>query len=458
MDLRDKPIYLRGRRRSARRIDLSKVGTFLFVLVIMLVNYYVFLREDPSPPPPSLEKKINKPEPTRRDPIPVRDETGGAIPEELPGVPEGGAVIAGELTRGQTLLAALRDKGAPPKDVLPFIHEMEKVFDFRQARVGDDYKLTVSQGGDIVRLDYKTSPLDQYVVSREEGELVALKKAVPQKTEVVEVGCAIKSSLYESFKRCGEHASLATRFVDLLAWDVDFFQDVRKGDEFKLIVEKKSVEGGAFVGYGNILAAEYTGKFGTQRFFWFDDPDGEMTGYYKDDGKAARKEFIKTPLKFTRISSGYSHNRLHPVLHNFKKHLAVDYAAPVGTPVWAVSSGTVVYAGPKGPSGNLVAIKHANGYTSYYAHLHKFAKGIKVGMRVDQKTTVGYVGVTGRTTGPHLHFALKHKGKFVNPQTVKYTTANPIPIEHLGEYKEMVDERKARLDAINVIGVEDKKS
>jgi murein DD-endopeptidase MepM/ murein hydrolase activator NlpD len=316
----------------------------------------------------------------------------------------------------------------------------------------------VSQAGEIARLEYETGPLDRYTVSRQEGEIVALKKAVPIHSDVVEVGCAIKSSIYESFKRCGENASLASRFVDILAWDVDFFQDVRKGDEFKLVVEKKTLSDGSFVGYGNILAAEYTGKFGMQRLFWFEDPDGDGSGYYKEDGKSARKEFIKTPLKFTRISSGYTHNRFHPVLHSYKKHLAIDYAAPVGTPVWAVAAGTVEYAAPKGPSGNLVAIRHANGYVSYYAHLHKFAPGIKVGARVDQKTTIGAVGTTGRSTGPHLHFALKHKGRFVNPQTIKYTTANPVPIEHLEEFKDMVEKHLERLERIKVIGVDEKKA
>lgn len=457
MNLRENPIYLRGgRRRSARSVSLTQIGTFLAVALVMLVNYYVFLRDEPSPPPPSLEKKINKKsEPPTPDRRPQRD---GADPAVVPGVPEGGAVLAGRLERGQTLLVALQKQGAPQKALLPYITEMQKVFDFRTARVGDQYRLVVAQSGDIARLEYDTGPLDRYVVRQEEGDIVAIKRAVQTRTELVEVGCAIKSSIYESFQRCGERAALASRFVDILAWDVDFFQDIRKGDEFKVVVEKKTVDGEQFAGYGNILALEYTGKFGQQRLFWFDDPDGEASGYYKEDGKAARKEFIKTPLKFTRISSGYSHNRFHPVLHKLKKHLAVDYAAPVGTPVWSVAAGTVTYAGPKGPSGNLVAVQHANGYTTYYAHLQKFAKGIKVGARIDQKSPIGNVGVTGRTTGAHLHFALKHKGRFVNPQTVKYTTANPVPVEHLEAYKEMVEERLKQLEAIKVVGIDETKA
>ena len=454
MNLRENPIYLRGgRRRTTLRLSLGQVGTFVFVALVMLVNYYVFLREDPSPPPPSLEKKINKK--VEPPPLERRQVRDGGEQTELPGVPEGGAVLAGRLERGQTLLAALKGKGATHRALLPFIREMEKVFDFRTARVGDQYRLVVAQSGEIARLEYETGPLDRYVVREEEGDLVAIKRAVQTRAEVVELGCAIKSSIYESFQRCGERAGLASKFVDALAWDVDFFQDIRKGDEFKIVVEKQLVDGEKFAGYGDILALEYTGKFGTQRLFWFEDPDGEVSGFYKEDGKAARKEFIKTPLKFTRISSGYSHNRFHPVLHQVKKHLAVDYAAPVGTPVWSVAAGTVTYAGPKGPSGNLVAVQHANGYTSYYAHLNKFAKGIKVGARIDQKTAIGYVGTTGRSTGPHLHFALKHKGRFVNPQTIKYTTANPVPVDHLEAFKEMVEKRLEQLESIKVIGVDE---
>ena len=250
-------------------------------------------------------------------------------------------------------------------------------------------------------------------MSIENNEFVAVKRDIPVEMEVVELGCKVKSSLYATIKRCGEDAQLGTKLVDLLAWDLDFFEDVRNGDEIRLLLEKKSVEG-RFLAYGNILGGEYRGKFKTYRFFWFEDEKNNVAAYFTESGAGVKKEFLKTPLKYTRISSGYSHNRFHPVLHKWKKHLGIDYAAPTGSPVWSVASGKVVHVGYKGANGNLVAVRHDNGFTSYYAHLSRYARNLKEGDTVEQKQIIGFVGSTGRSTGPHLHFGLKHKGKFVN--------------------------------------------
>jgi murein DD-endopeptidase MepM/ murein hydrolase activator NlpD len=259
----------------------------------------------------------------------------------------------------------------------------------------------------------------------------------------------VHGSLYESIRRCGENPHLAANLVDLLAWDMDFFQDVREGDEIRMIVEKKKVNGD-FLAYGSVLAAEYRGHVSTQRFFWFADDQHSVADFYTKNGESIRKEFLKTPLKFSRISSGYSHHRYHPVLHRYKQHLGIDYAAPVGTPVWSVASGTVAKIGKSGPSGNLVAVKHANGFTSYYAHLSRFAKGIKVGDKVEQKSVVGFVGMTGRATGPHLHFGLKHRGRFVNPQKIKYTTATPLPAAAQPEFQKLIELRIEQLNRIEM--------
>ena len=454
MNLRRNPIYLSGTtRRSQRRQSMGNMATVMFLALVMSVNYWVFLSDDRTPITPGEAERAleqtTKPSvttPAKKGPIPVETPS-----EELPsnGGP-GGARLAGTLQKGQSLLGSLKAHGVDDHALLPMIHTMERVFDFKNSRVGDKYSLDINEKGQFSRLSYEVSPLDKYeVVADGSDGYTAAKEAVNVEIEIAEMGCPVHASLYESIRRCGEDPHLAAKLVDLLAWDMDFFQDVHKGDEIRMIVEKKMVDG-SFLSYGSILAAEYSGHVSTQRFFWYDDEDRNVADFYTSDGNSIRKEFLKTPLKFSRISSGYSHHRYHPVLHRYKQHLGIDYAAPVGTPVSSVASGTVVKIGTRGPSGNLVAVKHANGFTSYYAHLSRFAKGIKVGDKIEQKSVVGFVGMTGRATGPHLHFGLKHRGRFVNPQKIKYTTANPLPADAQPEFQKLIELRIEQLNRIEM--------
>jgi murein DD-endopeptidase MepM/ murein hydrolase activator NlpD len=198
----------------------------------------------------------------------------------------------------------------------------------------------------------------------------------------------------------------------VFAYDLDFYNDTHPGDTFHVVVEKKwgEVNGKEeHIGYGRILAAEYSGKAGTYKtFLW----NGK---YYDEKGQSSERGFLKTPLKFARISSKFDRARMHPVLHVQRAHLGIDYAAPTGTPVWAAASGTVTHASPAGGAGNLVMIRHENGIETAYMHLSKFASGIKVGQKIEAKTVIGYVGTTGLSTGPHLHFGVKKNGVFVDP-------------------------------------------
>jgi murein DD-endopeptidase MepM/ murein hydrolase activator NlpD len=453
------PMYLSGGASRRRRRQWGPgLGTLLFVALLIGVNYFVFLRDDGGLEAPALEQQL------QHKASPPPSSAPATQPQQVPVVPrqpvteEEGAVLAGAIERGETVLSAATALGVDAPAMFPVVHAMESVFDFRKSRVGDQWTLRVDGSGRIAKFEYETSPLDKYVVSlNEEGDYDAVKKAVPIEVQTAEIGCGVQTSLYGSLKKCGEDGALANQLVDLLAWDIDFFQDVRKGDELRLIVEKKFVDG-KFYAYGRLLAAEYRGKVGTHRVFWHEDPDHDIAGYYTESGKAVKKEFLKTPLKFTRVSSGYTHHRFHPVLHRYKKHLGIDYAAAVGTPVWAVANGTVTFVGAKGASGNLVAVSHANGYTSYYAHLSKFAKDLEVGDRVDQKQVIGYVGTTGRSTGPHLHFGLKHNGRFINPLQVKFTTDNPIPADALPKFQQEVDKRTQEFERITVTGADGQKA
>ena len=265
------------------------------------------------------------------------------------------------------------------------------------------------------------------------------------------IGCAIRSSLYESIARCGEGSELAGSLIDLFAWDVDFFQDMREGDQFKVIVEKISVDG-KFLRYGRVLAADYRGKFGQYRIVDYVDPDGRE-GYYRPDGHAVRKEFIKSPLKYTKVSADGQAG----VRSSVKTASPVVYTARANTPVWAVAGGTVVHAGDAGASlGRTITIKHENGFTSTYAHLGGIASGVQTGTLVKQKTVLGKVGTAAKTDGPHLLFSLRKDGHLLNPLKASYSEGEPISPEHKSHFEHEVQQLLEDLDATPVVEVRER--
>jgi murein DD-endopeptidase MepM/ murein hydrolase activator NlpD len=265
---------------------------------------------------------------------------------------------------------------------------------------------------------------------------------------MVEAGGTVESSLYESVQKTGESTTLVGQLVELFAWDVNFYIDTHPGDHWKVLIEKQYL-GGQFYKYGRVLAAEYGGKVGTFRaFFWAgkDAPRDRPGKYYDAQGQALSKSMLKTPLRFVRISSKFDRKRFHPILHVERAHLGIDYAAPVGTPVWASASGRVVEAGMKHGSGNTVVIAHANGLNTRYYHLSKFARGLHAGQQVKQKDVIGYVGTTGLSTGPHLHFSVTKNGAFVDPSKLAVNRDAPVPDR--GAFMAAVQPRIAAMKAM----------
>ena len=218
------------------------------------------------------------------------------------------------------------------------------------------------------------------------------------------------------------------QLVDLFAWDINFYTDTHPGDRWRVVVEKQYLDQ-QFFRYGRILAAEYSGRtVGTLRAFAHDPgAGGGPAQYYDERGQAIAKSFLKTPLRFVRISSKFDRKRFHPILHRTKAHLGVDYAAPTGTPIWASASGRVVECGSKPGSGNTVVIQHGNGLSTRYYHLQRFAAGMRAGRQVRQKDLIGYVGATGLATGPHLHFAVTKDGAFVDPTRLQSVREAAVP-------------------------------
>jgi murein DD-endopeptidase MepM/ murein hydrolase activator NlpD len=242
-----------------------------------------------------------------------------------------------------------------------------------------------------------------------------------------------------------ENMMLAMQLSDIFAWDIDFTTDLRDGDTFKIVVEALYLDG-EFKKYGDILAAEFVNNGETYRAYRFEH--NGKAGYYDEEGKSLRKAFLKAPLSFRRISSGFSLGRFHPILKIYRPHHGLDYAAPAGTPVSAMGDGTVIFAGKKGQYGNLVIIRHPNGYKTYYGHLSKFGKDIKKGTKVEQGQIIGYVGSTGLATGPHLHYELRIRNRPVNPVTVKSLKGTSIPEKLMAEFRGFKNQMDGRLASI----------
>jgi len=467
--LLDRPIQLRGSVRPNRRRGAPKSrGTGIIVVgLLLVVNYFIFFRADaPQPEGSPALAGMGAAGVDPGTPGSVGGERGARALTQVPGGERDGVEVddfgqpvgrkvTGELKRGQTILNALRAVGIDGHTAQPIVQAMGTVFDFRKAQVGDTFTAHIDDDGQVSYFSYTQSPLDVYeVVRNSNGEHEARKKKVPTRIDVAHIGCALKSSLYESIARCGEGAELAGRLIDLLAWDVDFFQDVRDGDEFKVIVEKISIDG-RFLRYGNVLAAQYKGKLGDHRIVSYVDPDGRE-GYYKPDGHAVRKEFIKSPLKYSKVSAEAPAATATSETKTTRARTAsaMIYTAKANTPVWAVAGGTVVFAGDAGNGlGKSVTIKHDNGYTSTYAQLGSVATGLKVGTLVKQKTVVGKVG---KSTS-ELVFSLRKDGRLVNPLKLTYAEGDPVAPEHKSHFEHEVQQLLEDLEKTLVIGAHERR-
>jgi murein DD-endopeptidase MepM/ murein hydrolase activator NlpD len=245
----------------------------------------------------------------------------------------------------------------------------------------------------------------------------------------------IRNSLFGATDAAGIPDAIAIQLAEIFSTDIDFYRDLRKGDRFSLVYEVLSQRGQP-VRTGRILAAEFTNDQKAYSAYWFQAEDGKG-GYYSADGKNLRKAFLRSPLEFSRVTSGFSSGRLHPVLNIMRAHKGIDYGAPTGTRVRSVSDGTVDFAGRQGGFGNLVVIKHQGAYSTAYGHLNGFAAGIRKGTRVNQGDTIGYVGQTGLATGPHLHYEFRVNAQQVNPLAVNLPSAVPLAAAQIGQFKSL---------------------
>lgn len=335
------------------------------------------------------------------------------------------------------IYVALQEAGLSNQEVAQIVGKLSTVADTRKLQKNDAYSLSVDADGHFIMLLLTQGFKRYYVanVAHVDGALVAGVSDVEIKTRIKTAAGKIKGSLFNSMLARGLQVPLILDFTDAFSWTIDFNTDTRNGDEYAALWEENYTVSGEITGQ-DLLAASYkSADGGTTYAFYFEDD------FYDETGKMSKKMFLKSPISFRnyRISSRFSYGRLHPILKIRRPHLGIDYAAPAGTPVQAVADGTVKLAGYKGGFGNYVEIRHANGYMTAYGHLKGYGKGIKAGAKVKQGQTVGYVGSTGLSTGPHLDFRVKEKNKFVDFLKMKNrnSTVRDIPKEQRKEFEDL---------------------
>ena len=384
-------------------------------------------------------------------PVPVLPAVGApshAAASPAP-APAKGRVITGTLARGQTLAEALSRQGLSADRIFEVVREMAPVFNFRYSMPGDRYRLVLSPAGGLESFHYERSPSERYEVTRE-GEGFATKHHEPQIVRrQARLAGVVTTSLADAIEQLGESGELAHDFAEIFAWDVDFTRGVHRGDEFSILydrlftVDPQGRE--TYVRPGQIQAARYTSEGEEFSAVYYESAKGHGA-YYRPDGSPVERQFLKAPVNFSHISSTFTQARLHPILKIWRPHLGIDYAAPYGTPVWSVANGDVIFKGYQSGYGNLVKVRHANGYVSYYAHLSRFAPGLRIGQRVSQKQVVGAVGSSGLSTGPHVCFRLTKEGEFVNPATLHADGGEALPRTQRARFKERSGQLMAALD------------
>lgn len=339
--------------------------------------------------------------------------------------------------RNENISDILDGHGVAYVKILEMVNRSKDILNVKKIRRGNKYHILKSEDslGTCKYLIYEKNRVEYIVVQF--GDSVCAWEGKKEVRRVLDtVSGVVESSLWVALNKKNVNPELAMELSDIYSWTIDFF-GIQKGDHFKVYFEHLIVEEDT-IGIGNIYAANFN-HYATdyQAYYYVQDSIGE---FFDEQGNSLRKTFLKAPLRYSRISSGFSNNRFHPVLKKYRPHHGVDYAAASGTPVYTIGDGTVIKKGyQKNGGGNYIKVKHNANYTTVYMHLKGFAKGMTVGKRLKQGDLVGYVGATGLATGPHLDFRVYRNGVAINPLKMKSTPAKPVDTTHFQEYLHLVD-------------------
>lgn len=353
-------------------------------------------------------------------------------------------VEEGQVDRAETFSELLLEYGVAYQTILALTEAARPAFDVQDLRAGEPYRVYLNPW--LREAQYVVYQIDA-------ARYVVFDVRHPERTHVGErtvrrrwatIGGVIDGSLYESLVDDGGHPLLALRLSEVFAWQIDFFR-IRAGDRFRIVYERRSVAGERLQP-GDIVAA-YVEHLG-EEYYAFRFETGTEAEYFNREGQSLRRQLLKAPLQYTRISSQFTNRRFHPILKEYRPHHGTDYAAPRGTPVRSVGNGVVQVAGYRGANGNYVKIRHNSTYTSGYLHLSRIA--VEPGQEVDQGETIGYVGSTGRSTGPHLDYRLWEHGTAVDPYTIDLPPAQPVPIQYREAFRRTVNALLPRLRGTSV--------
>lgn len=348
---------------------------------------------------------------------------------------------------GQTLSDIFQSQGLDFSDLQRVLDGSDHAETLRQIHPGDVFAFRKSADGSLlgmrfdrdathrIRLDFHDGKIDKTVVAR-----------AMQNRETIGHG-VINGSLYGAAEKAGMTDATVMNLADVFKYDIDFIKDIRAGDSFTVIYDKVYRDG-AFLHDGDILAAEFVSSGHRYTAYRYTLPDGNVA-YYSEDGRPLRKSLLRTPVKFSRISSRFSLARRHPILGYTRAHKGVDYAAPKGTPIHAAGDGTIVFRGREHGYGNFVLIKHNSTYSTAYGHMNRFAAGEHVGTHVTQGEVIGYVGMTGLATGPHLHYEVRIHGKQENPLTMTMPKPQPLAPKLLARFHRTTVPLLARLKSVD---------
>jgi murein DD-endopeptidase MepM/ murein hydrolase activator NlpD len=351
-----------------------------------------------------------------------------------------------EIKSGDTLAEIFSREGIPPQQLHQILDLGGAARNLTRIYPGQTLSLLTDGDSGLIRLEYQIDTFNLLEVRRTGNDFdVSTTYRTPER-HVTNASGVINSSLFLAAQKAGLSDNMTLELASIFGWDIDFALDIRKGDQFVVLYDELYLEGER-VGEGHILAATFINQGKTYQAVRYTDGSG-VTEYYSPDGKNMRKAFLRTPVEYTRISSGFSLGRLHPILNRIRAHKGVDYAAPTGTPVKVTANGKISFMGRKGGYGNAVIVQHGNHYSTLYGHLSRFGSGLSTGSSVRQGQVIGYVGMTGLATGPHLHYEFRIDDVHHDPLTVKLPGSEPLDKAHLADFREKAASLISKLDAL----------
>lgn len=348
------------------------------------------------------------------------------------------------VANGDTLSTLFSKVGLSANTVHDVIDSSKEAKQLTRLKVGQELQFQLSEDGQLESLHSQLSDLESISLTKTDSGYDFKRELVKPDVHESYAHGVINSSLFVAAKRAGLSHNLTMDLANIFGYDIDFAMDIREGDEFEVIYQNKKV-GDRSVGTGNILSARFTNRGKTYTAVRYTDKQGNVS-YYDADGNSMRKAFIRTPVDFARISSRFSNGRKHPILNKIRAHKGVDYAAPRGTPIKAAGDGKVILAGRKGGYGNTIVLQHGSRYRTLYAHMQGFAKGVRTGGSVKQGQIIGYIGTTGLSTGPHLHYEFQVNGTHVDPLSQKLPMSDPIARQEKQRFLQQSKPLMARMD------------